>query len=330
MFIKNVAITQLLSKGQKALINWRRYQKRFCAVSSPVCAKLDKMCYSVVSLMNHSAQLPTLHNDPSAMPPQSSDPTTPVEHNVTMDYTVVSPTTSGYSSYSASPYDSPTASDSSMLPQEYDQQFAADELELKPFDDPSVQLMCQDHSPIQKVPMCSQQQSFGGYPQFLNDYDPMYSTAAAQAAQPPLPPYNGQRYVQPDMYTKQFGGMISSSNFCLSNYPQMAEGMLKSPTLSMLNTLCKVCGDTASGNHFGVLSCEACKSFFRRSVRASARYACRGNRNCAIEKHTRNRCQYCRLQKCSSMGMRKEGGSVFDVLLFFHIFYCIPTYVPEY
>ena len=249
--------------------------------------------------------------------PQSSDPTTPVEHNVTMDYTVVSPTTSGYSSYSASPYDSPTASDSSMLPQEYDQQFAADELELKPFDDPSVQLMCQDHSPIQKVPMCSQQQSFGGYPQFLNDYDPMYSTAAAQAAQPPLPPYNGQRYVQPDMYTKQFGGMISSSNFCLSNYPQMAEGMLKSPTLSMLNTLCKVCGDTASGNHFGVLSCEACKSFFRRSVRASARYACRGNRNCAIEKHTRNRCQYCRLQKCSSMGMRKEGGSVFDVLLFF-------------
>ena len=72
-------------------------------------------------------------------------------------------------------------------------------------------------------------------------------------------------------------------------------------------TLCKVCDDVASGNHFGVLSCEACKSFFRRSVRAGARYACRASRNCAIEKHTRNRCQYCRLQKCMQMGMRREG-----------------------
>lgn len=72
-------------------------------------------------------------------------------------------------------------------------------------------------------------------------------------------------------------------------------------------TMCKVCCDIASGNHFGVLSCEACKSFFRRSVRAGARYACRGSRNCSVEKHTRNRCQYCRLQKCAQMGMRKEG-----------------------
>lgn len=72
-------------------------------------------------------------------------------------------------------------------------------------------------------------------------------------------------------------------------------------------SLCKICGDTASGNHFGVLSCEACKSFFRRSIRAGARYSCRANRNCAIEKHTRNRCQYCRLQKCVQIGMRKEG-----------------------
>ena len=75
-------------------------------------------------------------------------------------------------------------------------------------------------------------------------------------------------------------------------------------------SLCKVCGDVASGNHFGVQSCEACKSFFRRSVRAGARYACRANRMCTIEKHTRNRCQYCRLQKCLQRGMRREGTCV--------------------
>ena len=86
-------------------------------------------------------------------------------------------------------------------------------------------------------------------------------------------------------------------------------GNTGSPPSSIINpqSACKVCNDVASGNHFGVLSCEACKSFFRRSVRAGARYACRGTRNCSVEKHTRNRCQYCRLQKCLQTGMRKEG-----------------------
>ena len=73
--------------------------------------------------------------------------------------------------------------------------------------------------------------------------------------------------------------------------------------------LCRVCGDHASGNHFGVLSCEACKSFFRRSARASNQYACRGARNCAVTAKTRNRCPYCRLQKCLAVGMRRQGES---------------------
>ncbi len=99
----------------------------------------------------------------------------------------------------------------------------------------------------------------------------------------------------------------SNNIFMYNCYPQTTEDLSKVDSLCLQNTICKVCGDGASGNHFGVQSCEACKSFFRRSIRANARYACRGSRNCAIEKHTRNRCQYCRLQKCSAMGMRKEG-----------------------
>lgn len=99
-----------------------------------------------------------------------------------------------------------------------------------------------------------------------------------------------------DLETKY--GVIPATS--LSNSTNSAAGLQP-------QTLCKVCGDIASGNHFGVQSCEACKSFFRRSVRAGARYACRANRMCAIEKHTRNRCQYCRLQKCIQRGMRREG-----------------------
>ncbi|KAK2701270.1 hypothetical protein QYM36_020059, partial [Artemia franciscana] len=67
---------------------------------------------------------------------------------------------------------------------------------------------------------------------------------------------------------------------------------------------CVVCGDRASGRHYGAISCEGCKGFFKRSIRKSLAYVCWGKRKCEINKHHRNRCQYCRLQKCLAMGMR--------------------------
>lgn len=70
--------------------------------------------------------------------------------------------------------------------------------------------------------------------------------------------------------------------------------------------LCVVCGDKASGRHYGAISCEGCKGFFKRSIRKSLGYTCRGNKECQIIKHNRNRCQYCRLQKCLAMGMKSD------------------------
>ncbi|RUS70731.1 hypothetical protein EGW08_021509 [Elysia chlorotica] len=69
---------------------------------------------------------------------------------------------------------------------------------------------------------------------------------------------------------------------------------------------CVVCGDRASGRHYGAISCEGCKGFFKRSIRKQLGYACRGARDCPVNKLHRNRCQYCRLQKCLSVGMRSE------------------------
>ncbi|XP_060656221.1 nuclear hormone receptor HR78 isoform X2 [Drosophila nasuta] len=68
--------------------------------------------------------------------------------------------------------------------------------------------------------------------------------------------------------------------------------------------LCLVCGDRASGRHYGAISCEGCKGFFKRSIRKQLGYQCRGAMNCEVTKHHRNRCQFCRLQKCLASGMR--------------------------
>ncbi|XP_007573562.1 PREDICTED: retinoic acid receptor beta-like [Poecilia mexicana] len=69
---------------------------------------------------------------------------------------------------------------------------------------------------------------------------------------------------------------------------------------------CFVCQDKSSGYHYGVSACEGCKGFFRRSVQKNMVYTCHRDRNCIINKITRNRCQYCRLQKCFAVGMSKE------------------------
>ncbi|XP_041751706.2 nuclear receptor subfamily 2 group F member 6a isoform X1 [Coregonus clupeaformis] len=69
---------------------------------------------------------------------------------------------------------------------------------------------------------------------------------------------------------------------------------------------CVVCGDKSSGKHYGVFTCEGCKSFFKRSIRRNLNYTCRSNRECQIDQHHRNQCQYCRLEKCFHVGMRKE------------------------
>ncbi|GCC42048.1 hypothetical protein chiPu_0026370 [Chiloscyllium punctatum] len=70
---------------------------------------------------------------------------------------------------------------------------------------------------------------------------------------------------------------------------------------------CVVCGDRASGKHYGQFTCEGCKSFFKRSIRRNLSYTCRSNRDCQIDQHHRNQCQYCRLRKCFKVGMKREG-----------------------
>ncbi|XP_066529964.1 nuclear receptor subfamily 1 group D member 2b [Hoplias malabaricus] len=77
--------------------------------------------------------------------------------------------------------------------------------------------------------------------------------------------------------------------------------------ISGLVLLCKVCGDVASGFHYGVHACEGCKGFFRRSIQQNIQYKkCLKSENCPIMRINRNRCQQCRFKKCLLVGMSRD------------------------
>ncbi|UJR25437.1 hypothetical protein I4U23_006784 [Adineta vaga] len=91
-----------------------------------------------------------------------------------------------------------------------------------------------------------------------------------------------------------------------------AAGMMNSNAISTNhnignNLICAVCGDISSGKHYGILACNGCSGFFKRSVRRKLIYRCQANTGmCTVDKAHRNQCQACRLKKCLQMGMIKE------------------------
>ncbi|VDM33972.1 unnamed protein product [Hydatigera taeniaeformis] len=73
---------------------------------------------------------------------------------------------------------------------------------------------------------------------------------------------------------------------------------------------CRVCGGPSSGFHFGALTCEGCKGFFRRTVHSNSIPQCLGNQTCRITPSNRNMCKSCRFKKCLEVGMSQKRSRV--------------------
>ena len=108
------------------------------------------------------------------------------------------------------------------------------------------------------------------------------------------------------------GGLSGSASGDYGSGPGSGGGIGQSDqpdTKDGMEELCPVCGDKVSGYHYGLLTCESCKGFFKRTVQNKKVYTCVADRSCVIDKTQRKRCPYCRFQKCLDVGMKLEGKS---------------------
>ncbi|KAH3886587.1 probable nuclear hormone receptor HR3 [Dreissena polymorpha] len=69
---------------------------------------------------------------------------------------------------------------------------------------------------------------------------------------------------------------------------------------------CKVCLGKGTGLHYGVNSCESCKSFFRRCLTRKEEYKCSKGKNCPVTSQVRGNCSGCRYLRCLEVGMSRE------------------------
>nr|ASL70500.1 nuclear receptor [Brachionus rotundiformis] len=106
----------------------------------------------------------------------------------------------------------------------------------------------------------------------------------------------------------QHNGEVSSSPPVNKRHSTLIQSAQSSPKLddSFQKSQCRVCGDEASGYHYGVDSCEGCKGFFRRCITQGMNHQCTNNQQCEMTPFSRNSCQFCRLKKCFAVGMSRE------------------------
>ncbi|KAL1258642.1 hypothetical protein QQF64_009219 [Cirrhinus molitorella] len=126
------------------------------------------------------------------------------------------------------------------------------------------------------------------------------SNSHSPSSSPPLPTKAGRLTDLPaaGLLSKHQRGHASDKALAAKSGITKLNGMV---------LLCKVCGDVASGFHYGVHACEGCKGFFRRSIQQNIQYKkCLKTESCTIVRINRNRCQQCRFKKCLSVGMSRD------------------------
>ncbi|KAF2975402.1 hypothetical protein EK904_004443, partial [Melospiza melodia maxima] len=159
-------------------------------------------------------------------------------------------------------------------------------------------------------PWAEPAKSGGSQPPFFAFSPPAPSPAGSPATlkgQLGPSPRVDPRLLDTDAFPPSQGGPRGFGGLPLAPSSPLLEGPSKVRSPGAGEGRCAVCGDNASCQHYGVRTCEGCKGFFKRTVQKNAKYICLANKDCPVDKRRRNRCQFCRFQKCLAVGMVKEG-----------------------
>ncbi|KAF8370389.1 hypothetical protein PRIPAC_76818 [Pristionchus pacificus] len=71
---------------------------------------------------------------------------------------------------------------------------------------------------------------------------------------------------------------------------------------------CLVCSAPITAMHFGMDTCRACSSFFKRVRLSGKSYNCRkGDGQCAVTSGAKSLCRQCRFEKCLAVGLSYDG-----------------------
>lgn len=149
----------------------------------------------------------------------------------------------------------------------------------------------------------------------FQEYSNAYASNYANNADFSFPAQN----LSQAQFQQQFSALYDGTTFSLQTVHQAASQQVptgsrprKPPSKWKAKTaksrvFCSVCGDKSTGWHYGVLACEGCKGFFRRSISKKRVYGhCKFRGICTITKQNRKRCQSCRLRKCHNKGMKPD------------------------
>uniref|UniRef100_A0A915JGY5 Uncharacterized protein n=1 Tax=Romanomermis culicivorax TaxID=13658 RepID=A0A915JGY5_ROMCU len=114
--------------------------------------------------------------------------------------------------------------------------------------------------------------------------------------------YYEQNYKSTTSVNGSYDAIRSVKNGLVVPHPCLIDGFGDENPL-----ICAICSDKSSGLHYGIYTCEGCKGFFKRTVQGKRLYTCvTGLGQCPMTKEQRNRCQFCRFQKCLQQGMVLE------------------------
>lgn len=101
--------------------------------------------------------------------------------------------------------------------------------------------------------------------------------------------------------------MANQEAAVLQNQLLLANSIPQRPIAVHADEICPICQDVVSGYHYGILTCESCKGFFKRTIQNKKQYKCLSEtRDCIIDKTNRKRCQLCRYNKCLQAGMMQD------------------------